>query len=112
MKTYIVIKTDCLIKMLDSFGTPEELEEFGTQLSSLIEEIIFAGNLSERNMDKPEFVRLMTMKQLFLFTLFCRNNVDLIHDLISKIDYTEITEEERNEILKTESMNDLDSVDG
>lgn len=110
MNRYMVVKTEDLLKLLECFSTQAEFTEFGEGLACTIDEIVFTGNVVARNMDKKEFVSLMTMKQIFIFALFCRDNMDTIHDLVSKIEYEEVTEEVKKELEREFPKGDLDRM--
>lgn len=95
MKKYMMVKTKSLQNMLDCFVSGEEFTDFTDELSAAIEEIIFASQLANRNTENQDFSTMMVMKQLFVLGLFCKKNIELIHQLIRAIEYKEITKEEK-----------------
>lgn len=112
MKKYMVVKTEILEKILRCFANQEEFETFAGEFGGMIEEVVFAGQVANRNIEDKELVNLMTVKQIFLLGLFCQQNLDVIHDLVSIIEYTEITEEQKKGLSKEFPKKDLDRDEG
>ena len=108
MKKNFLVKTESLKKILDCFSDHDEFREFASDLSGMIDEIIFAGHLAHRNIENDEFVIIMALKQFFVFGLFCQQNVEIIHQLINVVEYTEITEEEKKNLSKESENKDED----
>lgn len=111
MKKYLVVKTENLQKILNCFANQEEFENFAGELAGMIDEIIFSGHVAQRNIENTEFVTLMALKQFFIFGVFCQQNIELIHEMIKVIEYTEVTEEEKKGMSKDFPNNDLDRTE-
>ncbi len=94
MKRYMIVKRESLKKMLDCFSSEEEFVAFSDELSALVQEITFAGTLALRNQEDQELVTTMALKQHFVLALFCKQNIEIIHELIKAVEYTEVTEQE------------------
>jgi hypothetical protein len=105
------VKTESLKKILDCFTNQEEFHNFAQDLAGVIDEIVFTGHVAHRNLDHDEFVTLMALKQFFVFGLFCQQNIEVIHELIKVIEYTEVTEDEKKDMTKDFPNNDLDRTD-
>ena len=112
MKKYLIVKNETLTALLDCFSSQEEFYDFGYDLSLLIEEIIFTGAVARREQENTEQVKLLAVKQFFLLAMFCRENMDLIKDLVNVVEYTEISEEEKQK-LDDEYIDDgCDDIEG
>lgn len=90
MDNYLV-NQDSLIKLSQCFSA-EELETFINDLSNLTEEIAFTSILMKR-VDDENAANLL-LKQLCIVTIFFRENVELLHEMIKSLEYRPLTEEE------------------
>lgn len=98
MKKYNLVHAESLKKLAGCFTSHEELCEFLEQLRGICDEIEFSDHLMRRNISDLSSLRVLMLKKLFMFTLFCKQNIEVLHDLVNKIEYTEITETERKGI--------------
>ena len=74
----------------------------------MIDEILFTGQLIQRNLDNQEVVSVLAIKQYFLFALFCKENIELIQQLIGVVDYTEVSKEEKDRFNEEHPEGNLD----
>jgi tRNA C32,U32 (ribose-2'-O)-methylase TrmJ len=98
MKRYYSVKTEILAELLECFATQEEFIEFTHHLNGMTEEMLFINQLTVRNSEDSEVVTLMALKRLFILAIFVKENIEVLHELIRKVQYTEkdeISEEER-----------------
>lgn len=93
MRRLFLVTPEALLQVAQCFSGPEEFETFVGQMAGLLEELSFMGQLESRvDQDAAAIVRL---KQICVFTIFCRENMDLLHQLIASTNVREITEEEK-----------------
>ncbi len=106
MKKYILVKPESLKKILDSFANQEEFQEFTESLSSTIDEILFTSQLASRNKEDHETYTVLCVKTLFILGLFCQQNMDIIHQIVNAIEYTDITKEQIEKISEDKGIDD------
>lgn len=94
MKTYMVVKTETLQKMYDSFAGVEEYTDFIMDLMSLSGEISFANEFNRRTEPTDLQVGVNMAKMLLSFSLFCRGNIEVIKELIRLVEYEVVQEED------------------
>jgi hypothetical protein len=96
MKKYQLIDSETLGKMFNVFSGKDEFNQFICHIDSLVNELLFLmllrGKVSEQ-----ECINVV-MKQVCVISVFSREHIELIHDLVNKIDSKEISEDEYNEI--------------
>lgn len=92
MKNYMMITPESLVKMSQCFSNAEEVATFMNHLADLTEELLFQGQLGKRVSEEANIN--IVMKQICIMSLFVREHMELIHQLISSIDSKSITEEE------------------
>lgn len=95
MKKYMMVTTETLGKLGACFSNSEEVETFIAQMDDVINEINFLMMLRGRvtNLESAYVV----LKQVCILGIFCREHLDLIHQLIRNIDTKEISEEDLKE---------------
>lgn len=93
MRKHLLVSADCFQKIAKCFSDSEEVTTFINQMSDVIEELSFTERLRERTAD-PNVGAMLLLKQVCIFGMFCREHIDLLHQIISQIDYRELTEEE------------------
>lgn len=93
MKSYMIVKTETLEKMLDSFSNAEEYRDFVGDLMAMSGEINFAQEFNRRMEATDLQVGVNMAKMLLSFVIFCRGNIEIIQDLIRVIEF-EIVEKE------------------
>jgi hypothetical protein len=89
MKNYRLVKTETIQKMLATFTDDTEYQEFGLSLNQLGQELQYLGLKMVREPDK---LALALAKQVFCFAMFCRDNMELIQDLVGTVDYSHVSE--------------------
>lgn len=87
-----MVTQEMVNKLESCFSDADEMRQFFHSLEELISELTFSFQMRKRLDD--EAAALILVKELCWFTLFCRENLELIHQLIANIDYKELTEEE------------------
>ncbi len=100
MKQYMMVTAETLIKLSECFAGSDEIESFMVQLDSVSKEMNFLRQLRQR-VDDDEGVEIF-LKQTCFFTIFCREHLELIHQLIGKFEARPPTHEEMLEIEKNE----------
>lgn len=108
MKKYMYVTNETLAKIMSCFANREELNEFAMSLSITVDEITYAASQAIREEPGTERFHSLIAKQYFHMALFCRKNIDVIHELIKAVDYSEITEEEKTR-LENESIESEDA---
>lgn len=106
-----MIRKEVLQKILDSFSGQEEFFQFATDMNTMINEILFSGQLAYRNLENEDYVRLMVLKQFFILGLFVKENIEVLHEMINAIDFKEITHKEKNRLEKDKIIDDLDRLE-
>ena len=106
-KNFVSVQTKDLVALLDCFTSADEFEQFCTQMSVMVQEIKFTSEVQIRNSDDG-FVSMLQMKQLFLLTLFCRENFELIRELVGKLKYDPVDDQEAERLKKESPRSNLD----
>ena len=98
MKKYMVVTSETLTNLGKCFSTIEELETFVLHLDELGKEIMFSTIL--RNKVGKDNLTYVVLKQISILALFCRENMELMQQLVNRVEYKEISEDEAEEIWK------------
>jgi len=94
MKKYMMITPETFTKLGGCFAGGEEVQTFVEQMNEVMDELAFNKLLIQRvELDQST---VLLMKQICIFSLFCREHMDLIHQLIANLSLHEMTEEEIN----------------
>ena len=96
MKQYRMITQETMNKLGKCFSDPEEAEIFFGQMDGLVQELFFS--LQMRCRLGPEDAAVVALKQACFFTIFCRDHMDLIHQLVANLECENISEEEANQL--------------
>ena len=96
MKKYQVVTPETLVKIAECFTDSEEMITFTSQMEGLVEELIFNSMLRKRVPSDSSAVLLL--KQTCVFGLFCREHMDLIHQIVKNLECKQMTEEEIKEM--------------
>lgn len=99
MKKHVIITTESLVKLSQCFSDPEEVQTFIQQMGDVIDEIHFYSQLRLRSETEEEGI-VALLKQVCVFSMFCREHFELIHQLISIVEFRDLTEEEFQEMDK------------
>lgn len=97
---YVVVQTDVLKKIAGCFSSEEEYTEFAHSMQSLVRDLEFDNQIIDRNIENETVVDVTVLKQIFMFGAFCRENMDVISEIVRFVDFKEITKEERDRIWK------------
>lgn len=97
MKKIMMVTAETLEKLDKCFSSVEEVTTFITQMDEIVKELSFYLEMRKR-MDKDHSVAVL-LKQICVFTLFCREHIDLLHQLIKNLECKEITEEEMKKMM-------------
>ena len=92
MKNYMMITQESLLKISQCFSNGEEIETFMTHFMDLTEETYFNMLLAKRTDD--DTATNLFMKQLCLLAIFCREHIELIHEMINALDCRPMSHEE------------------
>lgn len=95
MKTFRLVKTATIDKMIASFANHDEYSEFVIAANQLMQEFQYLGLKAIRN---PELLSIIMAKQAFSFAMFCRDNFDVISSLVKIVDYEIVTEDHINNL--------------
>ena len=95
-KKFLVITPESFAAMMNCFTDHEEMVVFANVLDLLTEELDFQIGLSAR-LD-VELTDLLRMKRICLFCKFVRDNYELVRQLVSNLNVTEVDEDQFNEM--------------
>lgn len=98
MKNYTMITPESLIKISRCFSSSEEITTFMINLNDIVDELLFQGHLIKRVDDENKTSIVMT--QICIISQFVKENIELIHQLISSIESKKINEEEIKRLLE------------
>lgn len=84
--------------MASCFSGSEEVVTFTAQMDQLAESVCFSKQVRNR-VSNDNASLLIILEQIAVFCFFCREHIDLIQQLISKLEYRELTDEEMKEEL-------------
>lgn len=87
MNKYFNVKGECLKKMYDCFIDDEEYVLFYKEMHAMMEEVSYINQTAFRNREDTDFVTLKTIHQVFLITVFYKENIELFRSLLSSLDY-------------------------
>lgn len=90
MMNYRLVKAETIKKMIDTFCNDDEYQTFCISLNQLSQELQY---LALRMVRDPEKMSTSLLKQVFTFSMFCRDNMDLLQELINIVDYNVIDKE-------------------
>lgn len=97
MTKYVVVNKEVLQKLLKcATKDEEECYRFLADLYDMSKDLLFGHEASLRNAQNTDFCITTLVKNLFMFTMFCRENWELINEMMSCVEYKSMTEAERN----------------
>jgi hypothetical protein len=102
MTKYILITPETLNKQLKCFSNDEEISTYVSQMDDPIQELLFLVLLRKRVPDEER--GNVIMRQVSLFSVFCREHADLLYQLISQLDAKGYTKEEMNKMKENEGF--------
>lgn len=90
----VIVKGDVLKSLLNTFSSSEEFVEFSTMfLGTTLDYLATFHQLQDLDAKdcrgNEEYTQL-TAKSVFLIALFCRANIDIIHELVKKVDFEQV----------------------
>ena len=95
---FAVMTTEVMEKMAKCFESVEDIKEFSDALCHLGQEFVFLDKLiSNLPQDSEPAIR---MKSIAMLTLFVRENIECIRDLIKVCDLKPVSEEQVKELSK------------
>lgn len=94
MKKYLLVTPEALNKIGQCFSSAEEMQTFLSQMDQLIQEVMFL--IQMRTRVKEEYCPVLLLQQSCVFSIFCREHIELIQQLIANLDCKEMTEDEIN----------------
>jgi|SRR5690242_19887379 len=92
MDKYNMVTKETLEKLMKCFTDTEEMQKFISHMDATTNELNFCMLLRGKVDDDSAFVTIL--KQVILFTLFCREHLELIHELVRNIDVKEISDKD------------------
>jgi hypothetical protein len=94
MKRHLLVKVSDLLKLPACFSDADEWKDFIAQVAGLISEMNYIDNLAIRNQNDEDYIYLLALKQLFILTLFYRDNIEAIQAMTKTLKFLEISEEQ------------------
>lgn len=97
MRKQIILTDECVRNIAQSFSDPEEAQFFISDLDDATDELSFLYQLRIRSTSEEQ-TALFVIKQACTLAMFCREHIELVQQLISCLDYRDLTEEELKEL--------------
>lgn len=91
-KKHMLVTSETMGELGRCFSNPEEIVTFLSQMGTLAKEITFAAEMRNRVSERDAVY--VSLRQVCLFTLFCREHVELVQQLIKTVKIQEVTQEE------------------
>ena len=91
-KKHMLVTAETMGELGKCFASAEEVVTFLSQMGLLAKEITFAAEMRNKVSEKDAVY--VSLRQVCLFTLFCREHVELVQQLIKTVKIQEITQEE------------------
>lgn len=101
MEKVKVFTEESLLGISKCFSGSEELNDFINHIELMNREQLFLTELNSRIHD-PDVMAYNYLRQVVITTIFCREHIELIKQLIGALKYDEITEEEYQAMLNKE----------
>jgi hypothetical protein len=96
MKEYKFVSKESSHKLLEAFSSTDEMDEFMHNFSMFVKEQFWMHSTAERA--SVDDAVTMFLSQLSLFTIFCRQNIELIKELVARLEVQNMTEEQIEEL--------------
>lgn len=106
MKQYIMITTETLERMVNSFTDEEEYSAFVVDLLGVCAEINFANEYMKRHQESTDLLGVAMAKAIVMFSSFARDNIEAIRGLVATVDFQTVTVEEPEEVFEEEDDDD------
>ena len=87
------VSVETLNKLITTFSDSEEYGGFIHKLDVLVEEISYLQHLSHRQEDHNGLC-IINAQSLLSIALFCRENMDVIHELVRRVEIETLPEGE------------------
>lgn len=97
----MLVSGETLIKIMQCFSDQEEFVYFASELNGFLNEMNNCLESIKENPNDLGLSVLMMLRQVFYLSVFNKNNIEIIHQIIGKIEYTTITDDEINKIEET-----------
>lgn len=98
MSRYYLVNADTLKEMIKCFASEEEYLDFHHHLTGMSEEMDYIQKSINRNADDKSQAIMLSLKKLFILGVFVKENIEVIHQIIAKLQYKEkdnLTDEEK-----------------
>lgn len=95
----MLIKVESLQGIYDCFSGQEEFDQFLVEMAVMIDEVHYTGQKAARNKHDEQFAMALVLKQCFLFTLFCKDHIELIRQMMPHIEYEVVDGKRKKQIL-------------
>lgn len=92
----MMVSQETFSKVSHCFSDAEELQTFISHIDETMKEINLLVMLRDR-VSKDDTVYVL-LRQICMFSLLCREHLDLIHQIIGCIETRDLTEEEMEEM--------------
>lgn len=102
MKKVLMISNKCLLNLANCFSDSDELKTFIEHMEATMREVTFLSLLRQR-IEEDEGPAAV-MKEVAVVSLFCREHMELIQQLIRNLEGKEITEDQLKEIMDGDEM--------
>lgn len=97
MRKHVLVTHESLTKIAACFSDSDEVMTFINQMDDVIDELSFYVKLRDRTADENEYASIL-LKQVCVFAMFSREHVELIQQLLSCLEYRDLTDEEINQL--------------
>jgi hypothetical protein len=104
MTDYKMIDQEVYEEMAKCFSNGEEYASFVGGLQVTAKEIDFYTNVAARRPEDEDVQINISLQQIAMIVLFIRQNMDLIHQLVSKIKPRDMTKEELDRLKKDQQL--------
>lgn len=104
MTDYKMIDQEVYEDMAKCFSNGEEYAAFIGMLQTAAKEIDFYTNVGARRPNDENVQINISLQQIAMIVLFVRQNMDLIHQLVSKVKPRNMTQEELDQLKKDQQL--------
>ncbi len=96
----MMVTPETLNKLGQCFANSDEVQQFIVQMDNLAHEMVFSEQMRNRVSEKDSV--LVLLRQVAVFTLFCREHMELVQQLVKNCVTEEISEEELKKLMGKE----------
>lgn len=98
MRKFLVVSPETLVNLGKVFSDNEEFRTFITQMEHTVNELTFYSLL--RNKVSEDEATVTVLQQICIFSLFCREHMEVIQELVRKLEGKHMTEDELKDLLE------------